>query len=364
MIIICLAITIALAVFSASALASRGDPFSEIEEKLSGISVKEKEILENLFTLVQEIELMEAEEKELSLGVENINREIKTLEAAIAEGEVNYKKKQNSLEQVLKSYQRMGPGSYVEIILDSDDLGTFLQRVNILKDLTRNTGELLDQLEASGEKLSKEKTKLAENLVSAKEKQELAKAAIAKKMALKRELESYLTSLKGEKQHYQEQLAGIQKVWGELKPLFSDAAKEFTRIIEKGSLPSNALRITFSLFDVRGAIDDKIINKVISEQGELPNMIFSFHPGKVEISLPKKNLMLSGTFIIMEGHTLKFQAQEGSFFGMPLAPGSIEELFGEGDLELNLEPLLAGNVIHSVEIKEGYLELINKLNLF
>jgi hypothetical protein len=66
----------------------------------------------------------------------------------------------------------------------------------------------------------------------------------------------------------------------------------------------------------------------------------------------------------LEGHILKFQAQEGSFFGMPLAPGSIGELFQEGDLVLNLEPLLAGNVIHSLEIKEGYLELINKLNIF
>ena len=359
-----LAIILALMVFSTSAAAGQADPFSEIKEKLSGISEEEKGILQNLFTLTQEIELMEAEEKELATGIEAINREIKSLGTAITEGELAYAKKRGSLEQVLKSYQRMGPGSYVEIILDSDNLSTFLQRLNILRDLTRNTGELLDQLETSGEKLSTEKAKLSEKLVLIEERQKQSREALAKKMELKMEKEEYLASLKGEKEHYQEQLVGIQKVWGELKPLFSDAAKEFSRIIEEGSLPSDAIRITFSFFDVKGAIDDKVINEVVSKQSKLPKMMFAFHPGKVEISLPDKQLALSGTFVILEGQILKFQAEDGSFFGMPLASGSIEELFGEGDLVLNLEPLLAGNVIHSVEIKEGYLELVNKLDLF
>ncbi|HYF83672.1 MAG TPA: hypothetical protein VEB00_11670 [Clostridia bacterium] len=364
LIIFCIAITLALVILSASAAAGQADPFSEIKEKLSGISDKEKEILQKLFTLAQETELMETEEKGLALEINAMDGEIKSLETAIAAGELAYEKKRSSLEQALKSYQRMGPGSYVEIILDSDDLNTFLQRVNILQDLTRNTGELLDQLEASRDKLSKEKAVLSERLVRIKEKKEQLRKALAKKVKLKHEAEEYLASLKGEKEHYQEQLNGIQIMWGELKPLFADAAKEFSRIIGEGSLPTDALRITFSLFDIKGAIDDKVINEVVAKQSKLPKMIFAFHPGKVEISLPDKQLVLSGTFIIVEGHILKFQAQEGSFFGMPLESGSIEELFHKGDLVLNLEPLLAGNVIHSIEIKEGYLELINKLDLF
>ena len=340
------------------------DPFSETKEKLSGISDEEKEILQNLFTLAQEVELLETEEKELSQEVEAINLEIKELEAAIAGGERAYEKKQEGLESVLQSYQRMGPGSFLEIILDSDSLSTFLHRVNTVRDLTRNTGELIEQLEARVEKLSEMKTLLSEKLSLVKDKQEQSREAIAKKIKLKLEKEEYLSSLMGEREYYQEHLTNIEGVWNELKPLVSKAAKEFSRIIEEGSLPMDALEITFSFSNIKGSIEDKIINKVISEQSNLPKMVFAFHPGKVEISLPEKNFVLSGTFIILEGHILKFQAQEGSFFGMPLEPGSIEELFSGGDLVLNLEPLLVGNVIHDLEIKEGYLELINKLNLF
>jgi len=353
-----------LAVFSASTVNIQADPFSEIEEKLSGISEEEKEILQNLFTLAQEIELIEAEEKRFAQEIEAISEEIKGLEAVISDEEAAYENRKESLKRVLKSYQRMGPGSFVEIILESESLDEFLQRVNLLRDLTRNTGELLEQLEASRKKLSMEKAKLSEKLALMEKKQQQSKEALNKKLKLKTEKEEYLLSLRGEREYYQKQLADIEQVWNELKPLVSDVTKEFSHIIGAGNLPTDALKLTFSLFEIRGAIEDKVINKVVSEQSDLSDIVFEFHPGKAEISMPGKNLILSGTFIIQEGNILKFHAQEGSFFGMPLEPGSIEELFSEGDIALNLEPLLSGNVIHSLEIKEGYLELVSKIDLF
>lgn len=359
-----IAVIIVLGTFFPGAVIGHADPFLEIKEKLSGISEDEKEILQNLFTLSQEIELMELEEKKLSQDVETINKDIRDMQAAIEEGERSYSHKQDSLKQVLRSYQRMGPGSFMEIILESDSLSTFLQRVNTVRDLTRNTGELLEQLETSGEKLKKDKAMLSEKLLSAEERQKQAREALAKKVELKREKEEYLASLKGERAYYQEHLTNIEKVWTDLKPLFSDAAKEFSRIIEEGNIPASALKISVSFTEVRGAIEDDIINKVVSEQSTLPTMVFSFHPDRVEINLPEKYLVLSGIFVIQDGHTLKFQAQEGSFYGMPLEAGSIEELLEKGDLVLDIEPLLAGNVINDLEIKEGYLELINRFKLF
>ncbi|MGE5677287.1 MAG: coiled-coil domain-containing protein [Pseudomonadota bacterium] len=359
-----LAIMLVFAAVSGNMLVGHADPFLEIKEKLSGISEEEKEILQNLFTLSQEIELMELEEKKLSSDVEKMNSDIKSMEAAISEGEQRFAKKRESLRQVLRSYQRMGPGSFLEIILESDSLGTFLQRVNTVRDLTRNTGELLSELEASGEKLKAEKAALSESLLKVEEKRKQAKEALAKKLELRKEQENYLASLKGERLYYQEHLKNIERVWNELKPLFAKAADEFSRIIKEGNIPSEALKVSFSFTEARGAIADSVINKVVEEQSTLPAMIFSFHPGSVEIDLPEKYLMLSGTFVITDGHTLKFQAASGSFYGMPLEPGAIQELFGNGELVLDIEPLLAGNTINDLEIKEGYLELINRYKLF
>ncbi len=359
-VLLSIAIMTAIVILPASAAVGQQPPFSEVKEKLSGISKEEKEILQKLFILAQEIEIAEAEAEELSRETEAISKEIKGLEEDIAKEELAYEKKRKSLEQVLKSYQRMGAGSFLEIILDSDSLSTFLHRLNILRDLTKNTGTLLEQLESSGRKLAEEKSKLSEKLALVKDKESMSRTALADKNRLKAEKEAYLASLKGEKEHYQEYLSNLERVWNELKPLLSETAKEFSRMIEEEGLPYDALKISFSLFEVKGAIDDGTINKIISENPNLEEMIFAFHQEAVEIRIPDKNLILTGTFAIQEGHTLKFQAREGSFFGLPLEKGVLEELFGEEGMMLNLEPLLAGNDIHAVRIKEGYIELIHR----
>lgn len=364
LVVFSIAIAIIFADISVGAINGNADPFTEIKDRLSGITEKERAMLQDLFTLTQEIELMEAEEKKLSKEITKINLEISKMEVEISKGELAYDKKQESLKRVLQSYQRMGPGSFLEILLDSDNLGTFLQRLNILRDLTRNTGVLLDQLEESSEMLSQVKAELSEKLVLLEEKQRQSIEAMAGKTKLKLELEEYLASLKGEREYYEKYLTDIERTWEELKPVFSKAAQEFSRIIREGSLPADALRITFSLFEVRGAIDDKVINDVVAEQSDITNIVFAFHPGRVEISMPDKYLILSGTFEILEGHILKFRAKEGSFYGMPLEPGSMEELFSEGDLLLDIKPQLAGNSVHALEIKEGYIELISKLHIF
>jgi len=359
-----LVIIFAMTVILLDTVSGQEDPFLEVKEKLEKISREERDILINLFTLIQEIELIEGEEKELAKEVEAISKEIGELEAAIAEEERVLGKKEEGLKSILRSYQRMGPGSFLEIILSSDSLGTFLQRINTLRDLTRNTGELLEQLKESRKKLSEEKDELSVKLKLFQNKQEQSRQALAKKLKLKDEKEEYLASLEGEREYYQEHLNNIEEMWNETKSLVSEAAKEFSRIVEDGNLPVNALKITISFFEIKGSIEDKVINKVISEHSKLPGMTFAFHQDKVEISLPEKNIVLLGTFVTLEGNTLKFLPQEGTFYGMPLEPGSMEDLFSEGDLVLNLEPLLGGNKINTIAIKEGYLELISKLKLF
>lgn len=359
-----LTIAFVLAIFCGNIVNGQADPFDIIEEKLNGISEEEKGILQDLFALAQEIESMERTEKELGQEIEAINGEINSLEAAIEVEAAAYAKKQEGLKQVLKSYQRLGPGSYLEILLDSDSLTTFLRRLNTLRDLTRDTGELLEQLEANGEKLSVQKSKLSEKLKLVEQKKQQSKAALDKKLKLKENEESYLAALKGEREFYQEYLSDIQQMWGELKPIFRQAASEFSDIIEEGNLPQDALKVTFSFFNAEGTIDEIVFNEVISEQSDLPKMIFDFQPGKIEISLPEQKLVLTGSFAALEGHILKFQAEEGSFYGMPLEPGSIEELFKEGDLSVDIKPLLGRNTLQAVKSQEGYIELYVKLNLF
>jgi peptidoglycan hydrolase CwlO-like protein len=353
----CLAISILLVTFSAYTVTGQENLFSETERKMAGISEKEKETLQRLFTQAQVIEETEKKAAETVNEINIAEAQIKNLKKIIADDEAAYEKERESLKQVLQCYQRMGPASSLEIILESESLYDLLMRINTLRDLTRNTGKLLDRITEDRKKQSQEKAKLSEELATVQDKQQNLAQTLAKEKKLKDDLEKYLLSLAEERGHYQEYLNNLQQAWSELKPFISSVSEELSNLLGKVSLPQDALKISFDFFIAKVSIDDKTINGLLAGDPQLCNMTFSFHTGKVEIDFPDKNLALAGKFAIVDGHSLKFEATEGSFFGMPLDKITIAELLKDNNLELNLESQLEGNTLKAIDIMDGYLSL-------
>lgn len=355
-IFICMSILITSLPFYNSAAEELVNEPNSIDQKLNGISEEEQKVLANLFKLTQDIEVAESEEKASLLEVKNIDSEIDILDKRIEDEENSYAKNQEGLKEVMRTYQRMGPGSYLEIIFDSDSLTTLIQRINILRDLSRNTEKLLDKLEKNKNTLVTEKQELKEKHVLAAEKENAAKKYLDKELQLKSELQVSLDSLRGEKSVYQEQLSSLQEMALELKKFLPGAAEAFSNIVDSGKLPISDLNISFSLNDINGSIGDKVLNEIMENEPDFPKIVFSFHPGKVEMSFPDKNLTVSGNFIVDNGERLKFIAEEGSFYGMPMEGDYIKELFSDNEMVLDFGSLLLGSDIKSIEAKEGYLE--------
>jgi peptidoglycan hydrolase CwlO-like protein len=338
-------------------VAGETGPFSPVLEKLGGISREQNEILKKLFILVQDIEEIEREEKLIAEEMAAINKEIKELEAELSEEDRIYQKKRDILKEVLRSYQKSGSGSYLELILDSDSLTMFLRRINALRELTKNTGELLAALEESKDKLAAKRKDLDEKLELMQDKKEQTEKSYREKLQLIEEQEEYLKSLEEEQEFYREYLARLEQSWDELKPTFSKITQEVSRIIKEGDLPTDAMKLTFTLNGLRGTISEDTFNNIIAEHHLLPEMLFRFTPGLIEMSLPRQNLVLTGLFEILEGHILKFEAKAGSFLGLPLSASSLEVLFWENDLIFDLEPLIGKNKLNSIKVRQGYLEL-------
>ncbi len=335
----------------------QGESLAEIQEKLTEISDAEKAILEDLFLLVQEIDAIEREEAAISGEIDAVHVEIERIEVNITQEERSFAHLQDVLQQVLKGYQRKGPGSFLEIVLDSDSLAIFLRRLNILRDLTRNTGKLLEDLQESAERLASEKVKLNEKILLLEQKQEELRASLVKKLLVKEDMENYLASLEEERMHFEQQLERIAVAWDELKPLFSSMAREFSLIIEEGNFPPDALEITFALFNVKATMEEKTFNDILAGHPRLPAMEFIFRPGTVDLHVNDSHLVLTGTFVIEDGHTLLYEVKGGSFYGLPLETGALEDLFQGGPLKLDLRPLLDGSLLNAIEIKNGSFDL-------
>ena len=333
------------------------DIFSDVKTKIGGITEAEKATLQKLFTQSQLIAETEKKAEQTSRDIKKTSEQIESLKKKIEADGTKYEKERESLKQVLQSYQRMGPGSYLEILLQSDSLKDLLMRINTLRDLTNNTGKLMDRIEEDRKLQTQEKTRLSDQLLSVREKQRKLTKALSEANKLKEELEKYLASLSTERSRYEGYLGNLQQAWVGIAPLIAATAGEITDYSKKVSIPPDAFKITFGFFTARITIDDKTINDLLAGDPRLEKIEFSFSPDKVTVEFPNRNLSITGKFVIAEGHILRFEADGGSFYGMALDKDSISDALKDINLEFDLQSQLGGSKLKSVEIMDGYLNV-------
>lgn len=333
------------------------DVFSDVKTKIGGITEAEKATLQKLFTQSQLIAETEKKAEQTSRDIKKTSEQIESLKSKIEADGTKYENERESLKQVLQSYQRMGPGSYLEILLESDSLKDLLMRINTLRDLTNNTGKLMDRIEEDRKLQSQEKTRLSDELESVQEKQCSLAKTLSEENKLKEELKKYLESLSTERSRYEDYLGNLQQAWDGIAPLIVATAGEITDYSKKVSIPPDAFKITFGFFTARITIDEKTINDLLAGDPKLEKIDFSFSSGKVTVEFPERNLAITGKFVIADGHILRFEADGGSFYGMTLDKDSISDMLKDVVLEFDLESQLGGSKLKSVDIMDGYLNV-------
>ena len=345
-------------VLVSSQAAGQADPFLPIEEELSWLSLRENELFQELFTLTLMLDNLDREADRLGKDMDRIANEIKELENEIGLQQRRNQKTLQGLEQVLKTYQRMGPASYLEILLDSKDLGDFLSRINLLRDLAGNTQRLLQSIEESKTELVKEKEKHDEKMAELAAKQEQLEQTRQQSMVLRKQMEEHLSSLAKEKEFFQEQLTGMQHTWEKLMPFFSKTIKELTEIIEWDKIPLDALKTRVSLRGIHGTLEEDTFNEIIAGYPQLSGIVFRFSPGQASLVLPESRLVLDGVFVIEEKTAIMFQVTKGTFYDLPLDDNSINKLLQNNKLVIDFKPLIGNNVLRSIEIGEKKVELL------
>lgn len=338
--------------------AGHAEPFLAIEEELSSLSLREDKLFQELFTLSLTLDNLDREAETLIKEMEQITDEIKELEQEIGLQQRLNQRTIQGLEQVLKTYQRMGPASYLEILLDSEDLGDFLGRINLLRDLAGNTERLLESIEESKTVLIKEKERHDDKIAELAAKQEQLEQTRQQAMALRKQMEERLSSLAKEKEYYQEQLTGMQHTWEKLMPFFSKTIKELTEIIEWDKIPLDAMKTRVSLRGIHGTLGEATFNEIIAGYPELSGVVFRFSPGQASLVLPESRLVLDGVFVIEEKTAIMFQVTRGTFYDLPLDDNSINKLLQNNRLVIDFKPLIGNNVLRSIEIGENKVELL------
>lgn len=333
-------------------------PITEMEQKLEGISEEEKAVLEELFTIRQQIDEMQKEEARISSEIDALQVQSKNTEKRIEDKQKNYDQQLEILKQILVSYQRGGPASNLEILLSADNLTMFLKSINIIKDISHNVGELLDSVEKDKKVLEDEKANLAEQLKLTEQKKIELQEPLLKEQQLKIKQEEYLASLQEQSVYYQEQLDQIEQMWSDSKLLFSDIVSEVTKIVGEGYFTLNDLNLFFDFIKMEGAIYEDTFNGILKEHSKLPETIFRFNADQIQIEVPEKHLVLTGNFVITGDSAVQFEVESGTFYDMPLEAASITELFINGPILIDFKKLAEVTIdfkLINVESQDGML---------
>lgn len=327
-------------------------PIEETKDYLANISNEEKAVLEELFFITQKIEVMELEEKKITGEIEDLQIEIHDIENRSDAMQKEYDEQLGILEDFLVLYQKGGSTSYLEILLNSESLKDLLKTINIFRDISRNLGELLETIEESKNALEEVKVQLSERVQSLEQKKIELQEPIRIQKELKKEQEDYLASLKVDREHYEEQLKGLETLWEANKDLFTQIVSELNRIAGEGVFTSDDLNLKISFLGIKGSLTDERFNKILNDNSNLTDILYTFGPDKIRMEVPDNRLILVGDFILVDDKVLEFIPEEGTFYDMKLEKSSLEELFHNEKLIIDFEELAGDTVIIDFKLKK------------
>ncbi|MDR7870986.1 MAG: hypothetical protein RIN55_09020 [Tissierellaceae bacterium] len=358
-----LVLILAILISTVPSVTSAEEEMVDFEEKLFSISEEEKRIVEELFVQLQEIEGLERDYAAINEEIETLKVEVKNLETYIQNEQDKYHANLNVLEEILKSYQRMGPASYLEIILESQNISDFLRRINVIKDLAKNTGDILDSIDETKEILIQEKNKLDEKLSLIEDKQKALGQTLDNKSRLVKEQEEYLKSLEADREHYEMYLNSLSDMMVKLEDLFKKLAAELPGIIESSNISLEELNPRLSLQGIKLTINEDLFNRILGNHESLPEIKFEFTSANVNMLIDSYNIKLTGSFSAYEGHSIEFLIQEVKFYDFLLEDKTVKDLIGDSIL-FDFEKILDGSSIKEIKIIDDYMELTIDFKLF
>ncbi len=118
-----------------------------ITQKLKQTQSEKNSVEYEINQLDSEILKLAAEELKLELELANIEQNIQTKEAEIEEIKTQIALSNELLEQRLRSMYKNGAVGYLEVLFNSNDIGDFLTRIDMIQRIVNNDVNILEELE-------------------------------------------------------------------------------------------------------------------------------------------------------------------------------------------------------------------------
>lgn len=152
---------------NATSLAENQNKQSELKQKNSRLNDELSQLKDNVAeqerykdTLDQQIEVVQDQVDEINALIVDLDNKISQKESEITETQLKIDKNRELLKQRLRAIYMAGETSTLDIILGAKDFNDFLDKAEIIKNVSLHDSKLIEDLKSDMEKIEKEKNEL------------------------------------------------------------------------------------------------------------------------------------------------------------------------------------------------------------
>lgn len=336
----------------------------ETLEAIENLNAEELTLLSELFETASRIDQLDAEMAVIQNDINALGGQIEEKQFQINESAMAYDAIRDSLGEILKSQQRAGAASNLEIVLNATSLKDLLRRLNLLRELSRKTDTLMQETQAARLRLEEEKAALSVLFAAQKAKEAELAVTLRSLAEAQTVLESQLQALASDRAFYEANLNKLDQSWSAFKPVFTESVTALSEMLESGDVPVGTIELEFSPSGVKGRITDDKFNAAVSGRQDLPELRFGFTKKGVLMTFVKEKAELQGYFEIVEDRLLAFKVERGTFQGVSMSKAALEDLVSRGTLTFDLSGTLGKSALRQITHEDGEITLTIDIKLF
>ncbi|HHY37064.1 MAG TPA: hypothetical protein GX518_05165 [Firmicutes bacterium] len=334
-------------------------PLGEMHHQLESLDRAEKETLAELFLVLEDIKQQERELAALQERQEQVAE-------ALAQAELDYEKAVSGYEgaratatEALRWLQKLGPVSYLDLIVGAASFSDFWQRLDTIILAVRGVERALGHLIRARETAVALKETLAAN------RDELARVVLEARDKLRQleetrvELEASLAGLGDRRQEYERYLAELEDMWlQELIPYLKLAAAELLELMSSGGQEALEMDWQLTRGGLKGRLPFTVLNASLASSPILKGAQFSGSGGKLVFTVPERGLTLKGKLSLGEGgREGSFDVEEIWLWGMPISPTVLADYREETHFTLTVPSLVPGIRLREIKVADDALEM-------
>ena len=172
---------------------------------------------------------------DLNSQIEEVSKNINSAEIELQKTEKDLEEKEELLEKRLVASYKAGSTSYLDVLLDSDSLTSFLSSYYLVEQISENDTKLINTVKETKQQIENSKAQLEENKASL---ENIKQSEVAKKSELdatKKEKEQAVAKLSNEDKEVQSKIDEMRSEDSKIRAAIAKAEREANRTSSRGN---------------------------------------------------------------------------------------------------------------------------------